>query len=101
MKFPKCPFFRGFTVGPTIAIANSIEILNTFFFDELISVNVKETNRYAKDCLKNDDTTWETNENEIRAFTGFFVLMGIVKLPHFYDYWSTSPLLLFFLWLAE
>ena len=55
-------------VGPTIPIANSIEIFDTFFSDELISVIVRETNRYAKDCLKKDDTTWETNVNEIRAF---------------------------------
>ena len=66
-------------VGPTIPIANSIEIFDTFFSDELISVIVRETNRYAKDCLKNDDTTWETNVNEIRAFIGFIVLMGIVN----------------------
>ena len=35
-------------VGPTIPIANSIEIFDTFFSDELISVIVRETNRYAK-----------------------------------------------------
>ena len=83
-------------VGPTIAIANSIEIFNTFFSDELISVIVRETKRYAKDCLKKDDTTSETNENEIRAFIELIVLMVIVKLPHLYDYWSISPMLHYF-----
>ena len=72
------------------------EIFDTFFSDKLVSVIVRETNRYAKDCLKKEDTTWETNVNEIRAFIGFIVLMGIEKLRHLYDYWSTSPMLHYF-----
>ena len=36
---------------------------------------------------------WSTSEEEIRAYLGFCVLMGITKLPDLYDYWSTTEAL--------
>ena len=34
---------------------------------------------------------WETDANEIRAYMGFMILMGINKLPEIRDYWSVDP----------
>ena len=63
-----------------------------------------ETNRYAKLCLesrRSDDdddeiTEWETNADEIRAYLGFTLLMGINRIQDVYDYWSTNPVFHYF-----
>ena len=55
---------------------------------------VTETNRYATECLQSSHDgdgpppTWETNAEEIKAFLGFSILMGVNVLPNIYDYWS-------------
>ena len=60
-----------------------------FFDDEVIDLLVRETNIYAFQCR--GDSTWKTNNKEIRAYLGFHILMGINKLPEIRDYWSTDP----------
>ena len=51
---------------------------------------VRETHHYAWQCLQSQgsDQCWETTEQEIRAYLGFFILMGIVKEPEIRDYRS-------------
>ena len=61
----------------------------------------RQTNLYAKQCMQVDDceqmqSEWETTEEEIRAYLGFTVLMGITRQPDLYDYWSTNPVLHYF-----
>ena len=29
---------------------------------------------------------------EVKAYLGFFLLMGLIPLPSIYDYWSTNPI---------
>ena len=38
-------------------------------------------------------SAWATTAEEVKAFLGFLVLMGIQKLPGLYDYWSTDEVL--------
>ena len=62
-----------------------------FFDDNLVGLIVDETNRYAQQSLVGTDKVWETNGDEIRAYMGFMILMGINKLPEIRDYWSVDP----------
>ena len=42
---------------------------------------VEETNRYAEQCLRGMNKQWSTDAEEIQAYFGFMILMGINKLP--------------------
>ena len=86
--------------GPTISIsAYPTDMFLAVFTPELIQHITAETNRYAAACLTPSNPSsgpvheWNTNEEEIRAYLGFCILMGIAKLPDLYDYWSTTDTL--------
>lgn len=53
---------------------------------------MRENNRYAEQVLLSQGSTkeWKTNTEEIRAYFGFNILMGINQLPEIRDYWSTN-----------
>ena len=51
---------------------------------------VDETNRYAEQLLQGTDKVWSTTKEEIHAYMGFMILMGINHLPEIRDYWSVS-----------
>lgn len=36
-------------------------------------------------------TAWATTTEEIRAYLGFVILLGVNHLPEIQDYWSTDP----------
>ena len=83
------------SVGPTFPLSSEpVDAFLELFPEQLINVIVTETNRYAAECLlasHNGDgppPTWETNAEEIKAFLGFSILMGVNVLPDIYDYWS-------------
>ena len=74
-------------VGPTVQLRQKpIDLFSLFFTDELISLLVVETNKYAALCRGNN--TWSTTSDEMKAYFGFHVLMGICQLPEIRDYWS-------------
>ena len=80
--------FSGET-GPAIPISSDPrELFSLFFDDEVIDLIVRETNVYAQQCLVNTTTTWSTTSDEIRAYIGFYILMGINHLPEIRDYWA-------------
>ena len=57
------------------------------FFDEtLVDLIVEETNKYAELALQGTDKEWSTDAQEIRAYMGFMILMGIDQLPEILDY---------------
>ena len=56
----------------------------------MMSKIVEETNRYAEQCLRGTNKQWSTDAEEIQAYFGFMILMGINKLPEIRDYWSTN-----------
>ena len=87
---------RPFTedAGPTLSLPQSpVDIFGLFFTSEVLHLMVTETNRYARQCLEGSDRNWSTDENEIRAYLGFCILMGIVREPEIRDYWSRNELL--------
>ena len=82
-------------VGPTVPMsADPMEMFSHFCTPELVDLNVLETNRYATLCLSSVASagrpvrSWETNAEELRAYLGFSMLMGLNCLPDLYDYWS-------------
>ena len=89
--------FRG-SPGPTGPISDDpLELFSAFFTEELLEAIVHETNRYAAQYLATNhpDNTpeWQTNAEELKAYLGFMVLMGINELPEIRDYWSRDPCL--------
>lgn len=83
------------SVGPTFSLSSEhVDAFLELFPDQLIDIIVTETNRYAEECLlashdgDGPPPTWEINTEEIKAFLGFSILMGVNVLPDIYDYWS-------------
>ena len=52
-----------------------------------------DCHHYAEQCLQGTTKQWSTNAEEIRAYFGFMILMGINRLPEIRDYWSTDEAL--------
>ena len=81
-------------VGPKQPLPESpLEIFSLLFTPQILHHIVEETNRYAAQCLADSDKEWVTTEEEIRAYLGFLILMGVVRQPETRDYWSQSDLL--------
>ena len=67
-------------------------LLSEQFYDNLLT----ETNQYAHQqrTLKNDTSPWNpVSREELMAFIGINIAMGIISLPCVDDYWSTDPIL--------
>ena len=82
--------------GPQVSTSRDpLEMFLHFFDDDILSLIVRETNRFAAQCLAaaNSSATWETNLAEIKAYLGFMVVMGVNRLPEIRDYWSLDPML--------
>lgn len=80
--------------GPTVSLPhNPLEVFGLFFTPAIMLHMVSETNRYAALCLQSTNEQWSTNEDELRAYLGFCILMGIVREPEIRDYWSHDELL--------
>ena len=80
--------------GPRVPLPHDpLGIFSLFFDDQLVGMIVEETNRYAEQSLRGTNKQWSTNADEIRAYMGFMILMGINHLPEIRDYWSTDELL--------
>ncbi len=86
--------FKGYDkpYGATFAAPSSlVQIFFLFFTDELLTGIVTETNRYARLCLKEKYDSWEIiTLEEIKAYFGLMIIMGIVKLPALADYWRKN-----------
>ena len=79
--------------GPTVPISSEpIDTFRLFFTDELLDDIVKQTNLYAAQVMdEHQATKWvDVTVEELLAYFGFCVLMGIVKLPSIDDYWRTD-----------
>ena len=64
------------------------------FTPSFIDTVVEHSNLYAKQVMGEKNTTWEKiTREELRAYIGFCILMGISHLPALDDYWSTDPTL--------
>ena len=78
-------------VGPTTDISESpIDVFELFFSDDLQIEIVRESNRYAKQVMGDQQyQSWTPiTVDELKAFFGFSILMGVNHLPSLDDYWS-------------
>ena len=81
-------------VGPAgILPPTVLGVFRLFFTTTLMATIVEETNRYARQVLGDAaDAKWlDVTAEDIWAFLGFALLMGINKLPQLHQYWNTDP----------
>ena len=65
------------------------------FTTPFLDMIVAQSNLYAKQVMGEEKYgKWEKiTRDELRAYIGFCILMGIAHLPALDDYWSTDPVL--------
>ena len=83
-------------VGPAVVIPESPrETFKLFYSEDLQRMIVDESNRYARQVMGEEKyAEWtKITVEELWAFLGFSILMGIDHLPSVDDYWSKDPLL--------
>ena len=76
--------------GPTVPVPCSVSgIFSLSFTEDLWWYIVAQTNLYAQQCIGEEKyTRWDkVIVEEMKAFYGFTILMGMVRLPSLYDYW--------------
>ena len=81
-------------VGPAIILPTTVVgIFRLFFTSALVGTIVHETNKYARQVLGDAASgKWEdVDADDISAFLGFALLMGINRLPQLHLYWNTNP----------
>ena len=88
---PICP--KDFTshVGPTVNVPGSpFEIFRLFFTLKILQHIVDQTNKYAFQCIGSPAfLSWDIlTVEELQAYMGFLILMGLAHLPSLSDYWS-------------
>ena len=82
------------SVGPTVSVPSSpLEAFMLFFTQSLLQLIVNETNRYAETCMGGENYAKRTKVSieELQAYLGFMIVMGIVKSPPLYDYLKNDP----------
>ncbi|KAL9977680.1 hypothetical protein ACROYT_G015112 [Oculina patagonica] len=75
--------------------AREKDVFKKFFNDEILDVIVTETNRYDPQKLEGEalDKWQDVTLNEIKAFLGVCIVMGVNHLPSTADCWSSDPFL--------
>ena len=78
------------TMGPGVAMPSVVKEIFLFFTTTVLQHIVDQSNKYALEFLeevgRRESWTMITIE-ELLAYLGFMILMGIVKLPSIDDYW--------------
>ena len=82
-------------VGPKVAIPESpSDIFQLMFTPALLDSIVEQSNLYTKEVMGEKYSSWvKITSEELKAYLGFCILMGINHLPALDDYWSTDPAL--------
>ncbi|KAK3741427.1 hypothetical protein QZH41_003983 [Actinostola sp. cb2023] len=74
-----------------------VDFFNLMFGEEEFRILVEESNRFARQTLKDNPrrlTKWkDTTVEEMKAFIGIWILMGLNSLPSIANYWSKDPFL--------
>lgn len=78
------PMHQGFT-----RLSQPIEYFNRYFDSIIMKKIIDETNLYA--MQKNDQNWSPLTTEELQAFLGILIMMGINKLPTLELYWSSDP----------
>ncbi len=79
------------TVGPTQPLPSTpLEVFRMFFTSAIMNIIVCQTNLYALQCMGEEkyDRWDKVTEQEMLAYFGFMILMGIFRLPSIHDYWK-------------
>ena len=78
--------------GPKLTIPGIVKEIFLFFTTPLLELIVEESNRYAAECMGPEkyDKRTEITVEEVCAYMGFMLLMGIVHLPSFDGYWKND-----------
>ena len=87
------PFTSHF--GPTLLIPCSpLHSFLLIFTTTILQWIVDQTNLFALQCMGEEkfDTWQQVSVEEIMAYMGFMILMGIVKLPSISDYWKRNEI---------
>ena len=73
---------------------NELDFLNLLFPEELYSLVLEVTNLYAQLCIRTKANSgwYDTTPEEMRAFLGCLIVMGIVCAPAQDLYWSKDKL---------
>ena len=91
-RIPIQPFTS--PTGPVEDISSlPVDVFDLYFSPDLMCEIVKQSNAYAKLVMGPEKfDKWEKiTVEELRAFLGFNILMGINHLPSLNDYWSRDP----------
>ena len=88
-----------FNGQPGIKVEVPEEATSDFFFnltfgDEMVDLIVRETNGYAQQKLANNarlEKWQDTTREEVKAYFGICLIMGINSLPRLAMYWSSDP----------
>lgn len=68
-------------------LPSELEFFKRFFPDSLLSMIVEETNLYS---VQVQGTSVNVTVEELEQFLGIEILMGIVKMPAYPDYWTND-----------
>ena len=85
-------------VGPTFDVPEApVDVFLHFWPDAFLQQICTQTNLYAQQVMGPAKyVDWvEVSVPELKAYLGFSILMGIVKLPALEDYWKVDPFLHF------
>ena len=82
------------TTGPAFMVGwDPSEAFSHLFNDSILENVVAQTNLYAQQTMGAAKyNTWQKiTLEELKAYLGFNVLMGLVQLPEIEDYWKQDP----------
>ena len=81
---------NGVTHGLDYQTAKELDYFKLFITDAMLSSITDQTNLFAvqKQATKPDNKWTPTNKEEMQAYIGLNILMGIVVLPELSMYWS-------------
>ena len=71
----------------------AVDLFYSYFIEDIWALLVTKTNRYAQQNLseKPNARVWmEVSVEEMKAFIGLLIVMGVVKLPRLAMYWQQS-----------
>ena len=81
-----------FTDNFDVENASPKDYFDLMFSPEVVGDMVRHTNNYARWKMEQKgevDALWyDVTENELRAYLGVNIIMGISELPSYKDYWS-------------
>lgn len=68
-----------------------MDVFLHLFPDALLEMIVVESNKYARQVMEEEEHWCDIDVEEIKAYLGFNIMMGIVQLPEIEDYWKQDP----------